>query len=185
MNESNSPSRTATTSRDLNADPITGEPGSHPVGTGIGAAGAGAAGAAIGMVAGPVGAAVGAVIGAVAGGLAGHGVAESIDPTAEDAYWRSNYKNQSYASGGDSNYEDYQGAYRTGYTGFAKHGTAGRSFDQAEGDLKNDWENTKGDTKIGWEKAKMATRDAWHRVANTASNATDKVSDSVTGSEAR
>ncbi|NJL23055.1 MAG: hypothetical protein HC895_23115, partial [Leptolyngbyaceae cyanobacterium SM1_3_5] len=37
---------------DSNPDPITGEPGAHPVGTGIGAAGAGAAGAAIGGVVG-------------------------------------------------------------------------------------------------------------------------------------
>ena len=32
--------------KDLNADPITGEPGSHPVGTGLGAAGGAAAGGA-------------------------------------------------------------------------------------------------------------------------------------------
>ena len=30
--------------KDLNADPITGEPGSHPVGTGLGAAGGAALG---------------------------------------------------------------------------------------------------------------------------------------------
>src|SRR5258705_8003526 len=74
--------------RDSNPDPITGAPGAHPIGTGVGAAGAGAAGAAIGAVAGPVGAAVGAVVGAVAGGLAGKGVAEAVNPTEEDAYWR-------------------------------------------------------------------------------------------------
>ena len=33
--------------KDLNEDPITGEPGSHPVGTGLGAAGGAAAGAAL------------------------------------------------------------------------------------------------------------------------------------------
>ena len=124
------------------------------------------------MVAGPIGAAVGAVVGAVAGGLAGHGVAESIDPTAEDAYWRSNYKTRDYATTGDSTYEDYQPAYRAGYTGYATHGTAGRTFDQAEGNLKSDWEKTKGNTQIGWDKAKMATRDAWDRVSNTANTAT-------------
>src|SRR3954469_20482519 len=74
------------TSKDMNPDPITGAPGSHPVGTGVGAAGGGAAGAAIGSMAGPIGTAVGAVVGAVAGGLAGKGAAEAIDPTAEDAY---------------------------------------------------------------------------------------------------
>ena len=66
----------------LNRDPITGEPGAHPVGTGVGAAAGGvAAGAAVGSVAGPIGTAVGAAVGAVAGGLAGKGVAEKIDPT--------------------------------------------------------------------------------------------------------
>lgn len=51
-----------TTGRDENRDPITGEPGSHPVGTGVGAAGAGLAGAAAGMaVGGPVGGVIGAV----------------------------------------------------------------------------------------------------------------------------
>ena len=123
------------------------------------------------------------MIGAVAGGLAGHGVAESIDPTAEDAYWRSNYNTRSYASG--STYEDYQPAYRAGYTGYATHGTTGRTFNEAEDSLKSDWEKTKGNTQIGWDKAKMATRDAWDRVSSTASHATDKVSDGMTGSDER
>ena len=38
--------------KDLNEDPITGEPGSHPVGTGLGAAGGAAAGAALGTAVG-------------------------------------------------------------------------------------------------------------------------------------
>ena len=66
---------------DSNPDPITGEPGSHPVGTGLGAGG--------GAVAEPLlgdgrtyPAAAGAIIGAVAGGLAGKGAAESMNPTA-------------------------------------------------------------------------------------------------------
>ena len=66
---------------DLNLDPLTDEPGSHPVGTGVGAAGGAVAGAAIGAVAGPVGAAAGAVVGAIAGGLAGHAAGEAVNPT--------------------------------------------------------------------------------------------------------
>ena len=66
---------------EANPDPLSGAPGSHPVGTGIGAAGGAAAGASIGAVAGPVGAAVGTLVGAVAGGLAGKGAAEAINPT--------------------------------------------------------------------------------------------------------
>src|SRR4030095_2632711 len=81
---------------DANRDPITGTPGAHPVGTGVGAAGGAAAGAAIGAVAGPVGAAVGLVVGAVTGGLAGKEVAERLDPTGEDAYWKTNYSKQPY-----------------------------------------------------------------------------------------
>ena len=67
-----------------NRDPVSGVPGAHPVGTGIGAAAGGiAAGAAAGsLAAGPVGTMVGAAAGAVAGGLAGRAVAESIDVRA-------------------------------------------------------------------------------------------------------
>ena len=58
---------------DANRDPLTGESGSHPIGTGVGATGGAATGAAVGgAVGGPIGAAVGGVAGAVAGGAAGH-----------------------------------------------------------------------------------------------------------------
>src|SRR6476620_10525442 len=85
---------------DRNPAPFTGAPGAHPMGTGLGAAGGGAAGAAIGAAvsgpAAPAGAVVGAVVGAVAGGLAGKGAAEADNPTAEDAYWRTNYATRPY-----------------------------------------------------------------------------------------
>ena len=88
-----------TTRTDANRDPITDAAGSHPVGTGVGAlAGGAAAGAAAGTVAGPVGTVVGAAVGAVAGGLAGKGIAEQIDPTVEDAYWRDNYSSRPMSS---------------------------------------------------------------------------------------
>jgi len=77
--------------RDLNRDPITDEPGAHPIGTGIGATGGAVAGAAAGSIAGPIGAAVGGVVGAVVGGLAGHAAGEAVNPTAEEAFWRENY----------------------------------------------------------------------------------------------
>jgi phage tail tape-measure protein len=99
---------------DANRDPITGAPGSHPVGTGLGAAAGGiAAGAAVGTVAGPVGTLVGAVAGAVIGGLAGKGIAESIDPTVEEAYWRENYASRPYVASG-ATFDDYGPAYRYG-----------------------------------------------------------------------
>ena len=90
--------------KDANRDPISGAPGAHPIGTGLGASGGAAAGAAIGAVGGPVGALVGGAIGAVAGGLAGKGAAEAVNPTVEDAYWRDNYSTRPYAAA-DRNYE--------------------------------------------------------------------------------
>ncbi len=146
-----------------NRDPLTGEAGAHPVGTGLGAAGAGAAGAAIGMVAGPVGAAVGAVVGAVAGGLAGKGVAESIDPTVEHAHWEQVHATRPYYEKGHS-YDEYRPAYQYGIDSHARH--QGRSWDQVESDLGRDWDKAKAHSKLNWEKAKGATRDAWDRVAN-------------------
>ena len=147
---------------DLNPDPITGAPGSHPVGTGVGAAGAGAAGAAIGAIAGPVGAVAGAAIGAVVGGLAGKGVAEMIDPTAEEAYWRDTYMDMPYY---DESYEyesDYLPAYQHGWQSRGKY--AGKSWDEVEGDVAKDWETNHGGSRFGWDKAKMASRDAWERI---------------------
>ena len=159
-----------TKGRDANPDPITGAPGSHPVGTGIGAAGGGAAAAAAGAAIGaavsgpaaPVGAVVGAVAGAVGGGLAGKAVAEKVDPTAEEAYWRENHKSRPYAADANYSYDDYRPAYAHGYTSRSRY--PGRSFDQVESDLGRDWERTKGKSRLSWEKAKLATRDAWHRV---------------------
>ena len=148
--------------RDRNEDPITGAPGSHPVGTGIGAAGAGAAATAVGAaVGGPVGAAVGAVVGAVAGGLAGKGVAEKIDPTVEDAYWRDAHRNESYYDS-TATYDDYSPAYRTGYEGYGRY--HGRRFEDVEGDLERDYRSVRGNSRLEWDKAKHATRAAWHRV---------------------
>lgn len=151
---------------DSNPDPITKEPGAHPVGTGIGAAGAGSIGAVVGgVVGGPVGAVVGSVIGAVAGGLAGKGAAEKVNPTVEDEYWRSNYSSQPYIEQ-DHKYEDYQPAYRAGYEGYDRYGASGRTFDDAEPDLRRDYEQQHGGAGLAWEKAKHATKDAWHRVEN-------------------
>ncbi len=115
-----------------NPDPITGEPGAHPVGTGVGATGGAVAGATVGSVAGPVGTVVGAAIGAVAGGMAGKAAAEGVNPTVEDSYWRENYnKHPSYKS--DYTYDDYAPAFRSGYTGWERaQASGGKSFDSIE-----------------------------------------------------
>jgi hypothetical protein len=150
------------TTTDANPDPITGEPGAHPVGVGLGtAAGGAAAGAAGGMVAGPVGAVVGAVVGGVAGAFGGKAVAESYDPTAEHAYWQQNYKNRSYVDKADD-YETYRPAYQYGMESRSRY--PGKRFDDVEKDLASGWHSTKTNTKLGWDKAKHAARDAWDHI---------------------
>ncbi len=150
---------------DSNPDPITGQPGAHPVGVGVGAALAGAAaGATGGLIGGPVGAAVGAVIGGVAGGLGGKGVAESIDPTVEDAYWRDNYAHRPYYDK-QSAYEHYRPAYRYGWESQPKY--AGKSFDEVESELARGWQSNKDRANLTWDKARHATRDAWNRVEHS------------------
>lgn len=162
MNEENRIENETDRATDANRDPITGAPGAHPVGTGIGAAAGGAAaGAAIGTIAGPVGTAIGMAAGAIVGGLAGKGVAEKIDPTVEDAYWKQNYQSKGYVSKGEA-YETYQPAYRAGYEGRQRY--AGKKFEEVETELKSDYEKSKGTSPLEWNKAKAATRDAWHRV---------------------
>jgi phage tail tape-measure protein len=156
-------------STDANRDPITGEPGAHPVGTGVGAAAAGAAaGAAGGAVAGPAGAVAGAVIGGLAGGLAGHSIAESIDPTVEDAYWRENYKSRPYFDASTNyDYNEYQPAYRHGWESRSRY--ADKTFDEVEPHLQRDWESAKAHSRLSWEHAKHAARDAWDRVEDSVS----------------
>jgi len=152
----------AETTRDTNPDAITGQPGSHPVGTGIGAVVTGAAaGMAGGALAGPIGAIAGAAIGAVAGGYAGKAVEETIDPTAEDAYWRDNYRGRPYVDQG-ANYDTYQPAYQYGWESRSEHN--GRRFDEVESDLSKGWHKKKAGSTLGWDKAKHAARDAWDRV---------------------
>jgi uncharacterized protein (TIGR02271 family) len=142
-------------------DPVTEEPVSHLVGAGAGAVGGGAAGAAIGTaVGGPVGTVIGAVVGAVAGAYSGKAVAESIDPDAEDAHWRQKYQDEPYVDK-TRPYDEYQPAYRTGFTGVEKY-EPGTQFEEAEPTLREDYTAAQG--PLPWEHAKPAAEAAWNRV---------------------
>lgn len=162
MNKHNSPDEKHEDSPDLNRDPISGTPGAHPLGTGAGALAGAASGAAIGtMVGGPVGMAVGGVAGAVVGGLTGKGVAEAVNPTVEDAYWRDNYSKRPYVAEGDA-YDLHQPAYRYGWESRSKQ--PGKKWDEVESDLGNGWDKARGTSPMEWEDAKSATHDAWDRL---------------------
>ncbi len=154
--------------KDANRDPLTNEPGAHPVGTGVGAASGAVAGAAAGAFGGPIGAAVGGIAGAVIGGLAGKAAAESVNPTAEDAYWRESYQREPYYESGRT-YDEYRPAYELGWSSAHRHEG---DFAAAEPSLSRDWGAARGTSTMEWEHARPATQAAWERARrNTASNA--------------
>ena len=153
---------------DLNRDPISGEPGSHPVGTGVGAAGAGMFGAVAGAaIAGPIGAVLGAAAGAGLGGMAGHAVGEKVNPTFAqiEPVLQNDFASRPYAQG--STFDEYKPAYEYGNQSYAKHsrtidGQTRKWDDKLEADLRQDWEQTKASTGAAFDKVKEAIRDGWH-----------------------
>ncbi|HEX5755076.1 MAG TPA: hypothetical protein VFY12_01820 [Arenimonas sp.] len=120
-----------------NRDPITGAPGAHPIGTGVGA-----------------------LAGGTAAGLAGKGVAAAIDPAREDAYWRDHFSERPYVEHGSS-YDDYGPAYSFGLESVSRY--PGKSFDEAEPEMSLRWVGSEGTSRLHWGNARNAVRDAWLR----------------------
>ncbi len=146
-----------------NFDPITGEPGAHPLGTGIGAAAAGAVGTAIGATAGPLGAVVGAVVGSVMGGLVGKHAAEAVNPTVIKSGRRQSQDNIRP----DQSYEAHQLAYQIGYQGYLDHIDENMSYAEIEPELEHEYQRElelEGDgVSVSWDEARHAVKDAWER----------------------
>lgn len=166
-------------------DPLSGEPGAHPVGTGVGAAVGGAAagaalgaagavvtGGAIGSVAGPLGAVVGALAGGLAGGALGHRVAESIDPTvleavdieeealpaADEQFWHERYL-QLPSVLANRTFADYLPAFRCGRQ--CREEFVERPFSEIEPELRQRWMTVRGESPLDWEDARYAVRDGY------------------------
>lgn len=151
---------------DLHRDPITGTPGSHPLGVGLGGAGGAAAGAVIGSLAGPIGTLVCGTIGAVVGAAAGKDVAENIDPTALSEEFL-HEQPDSPPMGAPAGYDsDYGPAYTYGI--HARTLQAGRIWDDVlESELERGWDQARGNSRMAWAEAKAAVRDAWQRAGQT------------------
>jgi len=149
---------------------ISGPLGGHPVETGLSAA---AGGVAADAVFGTVGR-EDAVAGALGSGLAGNTIAESIDPAAEEAYWRENYSSRPYDTCG-ATFNEYRPAYSYGVDAHRRY--EGQSFEQAEPELMRDWDRVKGMSSLTWENAKHAVRDSWQRVSDFVASATPGDSD--------
>jgi hypothetical protein len=145
---------------------ISGPLGAHPVETGLSAA---AGGVAADALFGPVGRE-----GAVAGDVVGNKIAESIDPAAEEAYWRKNYSSRLYDTSG-ATFNEYRPAYSYGVDAHRRY--EGQSFEQAEPELMRDWDRVRGMSSLTWENAKHAVRDSWQRVRDLVESATPGDSD--------
>jgi hypothetical protein len=149
---------------------ISGPLGAHPVETGLSAA---AGGVAADALFGTVGR-EDAVAGALGSGLAGNTIAESIDPAAEEAYWRENYSSRPNVNP-EVSFNEYRPAYSYGVDAHRRY--EGQSFEQAEPELMRDWDGVKGMSSLTWENAKHAVRDSWQRVRDFVASATPGDSD--------
>lgn len=149
-------------SNPANRDPITGEAGSHPIGTTLGAAAAGTAGAIVGSIAGPVGIVVGSALGVAAGGAAGHNAAETMNPTRSvdiEPYLKQSFANRSYAAHGE--YDDFRPAYAFAARERSALEQPRRWDDELEAELRARWEAEPDTADQRWEDVSPAVRDAW------------------------
>jgi len=112
-------------------------------------------------VGGPVGGIIGAEIGAFAGGLAGKSAAESVNPTAEEQFWKETYVREPYYVAGKT-FEYYAPGFRAGWEGRVRHD--GRSFDEAEPVLQAQYNLTKSELDPAWQDVRPAARAAWDRI---------------------
>ena len=144
---------------------IPGPLGAHPVETGLGSAAGGVAADALFETVGREGA---------PGTVAGTTIDESIDPAAEEAYWRENYSSRPNVNR-ELSFNEYRPAYSYGVDAHRRY--EGQSFEQAEPELMRDWDRVKGMSSLTWENAKHAVRDAWQRVSDFVESATPGDSD--------
>jgi hypothetical protein len=91
-------------------------------------------------------------------------VAERVDATVEEAYWRENYLREPYFERGYT-FDDYYPAYRTGWEGRVRY--QGRTYEQVERDLQRDYQRNRGASQLEWAKNRHAVRAAWERFEHT------------------
>jgi hypothetical protein len=100
-----------------------------------------------------------------------HEVAEFVNPTDYEDYWRNHFYGTLYYVSGLV-WSDYHPAYRLGFDAyFSNHG---RSFDEVEPALLRSWEAVKGKSQLLWPQAKHAVRDGWQFVQSAVSGTSDR-----------
>jgi hypothetical protein len=97
------------------------------------------------------------------GGIGSMGVdaqRQADNDTAFRSHWSSTYGNDS------GNYDEYAPAYSYGSTLASDDKYRGRSWDDAESDIRSDWETRHADTTSTWDKMKAAVRHGWDRMTS-------------------
>ncbi len=80
----------------------------------------------------------------------------------EDNYWHENFSSRPYAVGPDF-YDRFRPAYRYGTEAGRHH--LGRTWDEAEPDLRDGWERyPHRHDATAWDEIRFAVKDAWDRV---------------------
>jgi hypothetical protein len=82
-------------------------------------------------------------------------------PEKEAAYWREQHLKQPYAK--NYSYEQFEHAYRTGYTSFLKN--PGRKFGEVEESVAVDYEQGKPDSALPWDTVRPAVNSVWERMS--------------------
>jgi hypothetical protein len=85
---------------------------------------------------------------------------QADNDTAFRSHWSSTYGNDS------GNYDEYAPAYSYGSTLASEDKYRGRSWDDAESDIRSDWETRHADTTSTWDKMKAAVRHGWDRMTS-------------------
>lgn len=90
------------------------------------------------------------------------GAAAEADQERDDAYYKDHWDKNYADSGGE--YEDYAPAYKHGALLAGSNRQKGRAWEDAEPDVKSDWEEKNPDST--WEKIKAAVRHGWESMTN-------------------
>jgi hypothetical protein len=83
------------------------------------------------------------------------------DWTQERSWWQENYRTRPYATA-DRGFDYYEPGYRYGTEAANRY--RGRSWEDAENDLRSGWDSYEGRARSTWEEIKASVRDAWDRV---------------------
>jgi DNA ligase 1 len=89
------------------------------------------------------------------------GRSSTLDWTAEDEYWRTNYNTRPYV-GSNRNYEQWQPGYRYGWESAQQY--SGKQWNDIETNLRSDWDRYEHRGNSTWEQIKDAVRDGWDRM---------------------